>query len=172
MGRPEPSEYGPAFGRYIDLVQDENIHRALEGQFEEMISFLKTIHELEGNQRHAPYTWSVKEVVGHIADTERIFGTRALRFARADQTPLPGFDENDYARAAEFDHCKLSDLVAELESLRLSHIWMFRNLTGEAWLRTGVASQTTLSVRALAYAIVGHTKHHFDILRRRLAGIA
>lgn len=172
MQRPQPEEYGPAFGRYIELVQDENILRALEGQFEELITFLRTVHEVEGDQRHPPYTWSIKEVIGHIADTERIFGTRALRFARGDQAPLPGFDENEYAKVANFDHCKLADLVAELEALRLSHLWMFRNLEEEAWSRQGVANDTPMTVRALAYALVGHAKHHFEILRRRLAGIA
>lgn len=172
MARPEPREYGSNFGKYIERVAEDDILAAMKSQFEEVAGFLRIIDEIEGNQRHAPYTWSVKEVVGHITDAERVFGYRALRFARGDETPLPGFDENSYAKAGDFDRCRLSDLITEWEHLRLSHLAMFQNLPAEAWSRAGVASETRVTVRALAYAIVGHAKHHYAILRRRLAGIA
>jgi len=169
MQRPGPTEYGSHFGTYINLVPEEDVVGAMAAQLDEMLALLRPVPEAVGNVRHPPYTWSVKEVVGHLADSERVFGYRALRFARGDATPLPGFDENAYARMAEFDRCSLSGLVAEFEAVRRSHLSLFRHLPEPAWERRGVANNTTLSVRALAYVIVGHVRHHGVILRKRLA---
>jgi hypothetical protein len=103
-----------------------------------------------------------------MADTERIFGYRALRFARGDATPLPGFEENDYMRTAEFDHRTLRDLLGEFEHVRRSHMHLFGGLSAAAWSRIGQASGNTMSVRALAYTMVGHARHHTAILKQRL----
>jgi hypothetical protein len=168
MHRPSSTEYAPAHEKYVALVGEYDIVPALERQREEMFAFLRAIPEAQGNVRHPPYTWSIKEVVGHLTDSERVFGYRALRFARADSTPLPGFDENAYSLAAQFDRVSLAGLVSEFEALRLSHLWLFRNLPDAAWPRTGDANGTTVSVRALAYILVGHARHHLNILRRRL----
>ncbi|MFO0944682.1 MAG: DinB family protein [Planctomycetota bacterium] len=148
MPRPSASEYGSNFGNYIQLVAEEDILATMRSQGEEMVGFLRMVDEIEGNQRHPPFTWSVKEVVGHVTDTERIFGYRALRFARGDETPLAGFDENNFAKAGDFDRCSLASLVREFEHLRLSHLEMFQNLPEPAWLRTEIASETRLTVRA------------------------
>jgi len=169
MHRPSPTEYAPYFEKYISLVPEEDILSALETQLKEMITLLHAVPEAEGNMRHAPYTWSVKEVVGHLTDTERIFGYRTLRFARADSTPLPGFDENAYVRAADFDHLSLTNLLGEFEAVRRSHAYLFRSLNAAAWSRMGEANGNPVSVRALAYNIVGHARHHTAILRKRLA---
>jgi hypothetical protein len=131
---------------------------------------LRGVTEVQANTRHAPYTWSIKEVVGHLTDAERIFGYRALRIARHDPTLLSGFDENDYVRNATFDACPLSELATEFELVRRSHLCFFRHLKSEAWLRSGVANGNTVSVRALAYIIAGHERHHVAILRKRLSG--
>jgi len=170
VSRPEPTEHAPYYARYIDLVPEGDIVTTLANQLAEALPFLRGITEAQGNTRHAPYTWSVKEVVGHLTDTERIFGYRALRFARNDQTPLPGFEENDYVRNANFDACSLKSLVDEFEAVRRSHIAFFGNLSDEAWGRTGLANNSAVSVRAFAYNIAGHERHHLAILRKRLTG--
>jgi hypothetical protein len=168
MSRPEPTEHAPYWDRYIALVPEGDIVTTLANQLAETLPFLRGITEAQGNTRHAPYTWSVKEVVGHVTDTERIFGYRALRFARNDQTPLPSFEENDYVRNANFDACSLKGLVDEFEALRRSHVAFFGNLSDEAWGRTGLANNSAISVLALAYNIAGHERHHLAILRKRL----
>lgn len=166
--RPEASEYQPYFAKYVTLVPDGDIINTLERQLNETLATLHGLTEAEANTRHAPYTWSIKEVVGHLTDAERIFGYRALRFARGDATALPGFDENDYVRHANFDARPFSELLSEYEMLRRSHISMFRGLDDAAWLRTGIANGHPISVRALAYNIAGHELHHGAILRKRL----
>src|SRR5262249_8083458 len=123
----------------------------------------------EGPARPPPYTWSIKEVVGHLADTERVMGYRALRFARGDATPLPGFDENEYAKIANFDRLPLPALVSELDVVRRSHLILFPNMPADAWDRGGEANQNHVTVRALAYILVGHGRHHTAIVRKRLA---
>src|SRR5262249_15927998 len=125
----------------------------------------------EGPARPPPYTWSIKEVVGHLADTERVMGYRALRFARGDTTPLPGFDENEYAKVASFDRLSLPALVGELEIVRRSHVSLFRNLPVEAGDRGGGGNANRVTVRALAYILVGHGRHHTAILLKRLATV-
>jgi hypothetical protein len=169
MNRPNSTEYNPYYDQYIKLVPEGDILAAMESQLGETLGVLEGVTEAQGNTRHPPYTWSVKEVVGHLADTERIMGYRALRFARGDGTPLPGFDENVFVRAGDFDRTKLRDLVSQFEAIRRSHLLLFRSLSDEAWLRSGEANGNAVSVRALAYIMVGHARHHTGILRKRLA---
>jgi hypothetical protein len=169
MPRPDPAEFAPYYGKYVELVPEEDVVSAMRSDLAGALSFLSGVPESEACLRHPPYTWSVKEVVGHLTDSERIFGYRALRFARDDSTPLPGFDENAYARVAEFDRQPLSDLVAEFEAVRRSHVSLFGHLAESAWTRRGTANGTGVTVRALAYIIVGHQRHHFGILRNRLS---
>jgi hypothetical protein len=169
MRKPDSTEYAPYYGKYVALVPEENILAVLEAQLDDMMAFLSTVPDHQGNTRHAPYTWSIKEVVGHLIDTERIFVYRALRFARGDATPLPGFDENAYARVASFDRLALRDLIAEFDCARRSHLWLFKNLPDEAWSRSGEANGNSVTVQALAYIIVGHARHHTGILRKRLS---
>jgi hypothetical protein len=169
MQRPASTEYAAYYGKYIDLVPEADVVAALAAQLDEVLPFLRSVPEAQGNVRHPPYTWSIKEVVGHLTDCERVFGYRALRFARGDATALPGFDETAYARAAESDRRPLADLVAEFEALRRSHVLFFRNLPDAAWSRSGEANGNRVTVRAAAYILVGHTRHHAAILRKRLA---
>jgi DinB family protein len=170
MARPSPSEYAQPYEAYVKLVPETDIVEALQSQGETTQAFLRGVPELEAGRRHAPYTWSVKQVVGHVADAERIFGARALRFARNDPTPLPGFDENPYVDEGHFDDRTLADIARELELIRLSHVQLFRGLRDDAWSRSGIASTHLITVRALAYVIAGHERHHISILRKRLAG--
>ncbi|PYO06808.1 MAG: DinB family protein [Gemmatimonadetes bacterium] len=120
-----------------------------------------------GTYRYAPEKWSVNEVIGHLIDSERIFGARALRFARNDPAPLPGFEQDDYVRNSTFDAYPLSELASELEIVRQSTIFLFRHIDEQAWTRRGVANNAEVSVRALAYIIAGHELHHREVLRSR-----
>jgi hypothetical protein len=136
---------------------------------EDTLALLRRTSEEVANTRHPPYTWSIKEVVGHLTDTERVFGHRALRFARGDQTPLPGFDENNYVRAANFDAQPMAALLDQFEQVRRSHLLFFGHLPEEAWERGGVANNNAVTVRALAYIIAGHERHHAAIVAKRLS---
>jgi len=168
LSKPDPTEYAPNLGAYIDLVPEGDVLTILERQIEDTIALLRDLPEKEAETRHAPYTWSIKQVVGHLTDCERIFGVRALRFARNDPTALPGFDENPYVEAAHFDTRALSCLVQELEFLRRSHLLFFGGLHDAAWLRCGIANGHPVTVRALAYTMAGHERHHVNIVRKRL----
>jgi hypothetical protein len=169
VSRPDPGEYAPFYETYVGLVPDGDLLEILDRQVRDTLGLLQGVTEAEAETRHAPYTWSVKEVVGHLADAERIFGVRALCFAREDPTELPGFDENRYVLRASFDARPLADLAEEFEAVRRSHLALFRGLDREAWLRGGVANGSRVTVRALAYIIAGHERHHVQILRKRLS---
>ena len=170
MQPPTAAEYAPYYQKYMSLVPDDDIVAALEAQLGELLTLLRPVAEAQAVVLHPPYTWTVKEVVGHLNDTERVFGYRALRFARGDRTPLPGFEENDYAREGQFNRIPLASLLSEFEGLRRSHVWLFRSLPEAAWTRGGEANANPVTVRALAYIMVGHVRHHTAILRKRLGG--
>lgn len=170
MSRPGADEHAPYHLTYLANIPEEDILPAMEAQLGRTLALLRGVDERTSLVRHAPYTWSVREVVGHITDTERVFGYRALHIARGDAAPIPGFDENAYARVAESDRIPLAKLTDEFEAVRRSNLLMFRHLKDEDWLRRGTANNATVSVRALAYMIVGHERHHVAILRQRLAG--
>ena len=167
--RPEATEYGPGFGNYIELVPPCHLPSFLDAQLAELKGLLDGLPERDSLLHHAPFTWSIREVVGHMTDCERVFGYRALRIARNDATPLAGFEEQSYMQYANFDRWPLSELLAEFEHLRNSHMIMLTHLEPEAWLRRGVVSDAPMTVRAMAYSIAGHAKHHLDILHKRLA---
>ena len=165
--RPEPTEHAPYYGKYIALVPENDAVAALENQIAEALGVLRTIPEAKGDHRYGPDKWTIKEVLGHLADGERVFAYRALRFARKDQTPLPGFEENDYVPAGNFGARSLADLIGELQVVRGATITLFRSLDADAWSRDGEASNNRMSVRALAYVIAGHGRHHMEILKTR-----
>jgi hypothetical protein len=169
MHRPASTEYAPDYGKYLALVPEDDVLPALEAQLADTLALLRTVPENQGNVRHPPYTWSIKELVGHLTDSERVFGYRALRFARDDATPLAGFDENVYVRTAEFDRVPLQELVNEFEAVRRANLYFWRTLDEAAWSRGGKANDTPVTVRALAFIIVGHGRHHTAILRQRLS---
>jgi hypothetical protein len=163
--KPEADEHAAYYSRYIDLVPDGDILGTLAGQIGVTLTELRQISDADSLLRYAPGKWSVREVVGHMIDTERIFGYRALRFARSDKTPLPGFEQDDYIAAANFDERPWADLIDEFYAVRRSNLAMFRGLTPEAWLRQGTASDNAMSVRAAAYVIAGHERHHLGVIR-------
>lgn len=165
--QPDTNEYATYYGKYISLVPVGDVVETLRRQLDETLSLLLSLNEDQAASRYAPDKWSIKEVVGHIIDTERIFAHRAFRFARNDQQPLPGFEQDGYVAAAAFDNRRLSDLAAEFEHLRRANLYLFSSLDEAAWLRRGVASETEVSVRALAYIMAGHEAHHMQIVRER-----
>jgi len=170
--RPEATEYAPYYGKYVSLVAGDDILAALSDQLSVTLALLGSVPESQAGFRYAAGKWSMKELLGHVIDGERIFAYRALRFARNDRTPLPGFEQDDYIRNASFDACSLAALAAEFESVRRATLFLFRHLDGEAWMRRGVASESEVSVRALAYMIAGHELHHVGILRDRYLSAA
>jgi hypothetical protein len=167
IDRPDETEYVPYYSKYISLVADGDVLAALEAQIAETLALLRSIPESQAGFRYAPDKWSMKELVGHLIDSERIFAYRALRFARNDKTPLPGYEQDDYIRNASFDNCSLADLAAEFESVRRATLYLFKHLDREAWTRRGLANDSEASVRAIAYIIAGHELHHREILRTR-----
>ena len=165
--RPATSEYVSFYEGYIALVPDGDVTVTLETQMVETQALLRSLPASVATYRYAPDKWSVNELVGHLIDSERNFAFRALRFARNDPTPLPGFDQNDYVRNATFDAHPLADLATELEAVRQSTLLLFRHMDEAAWTRRGIANNAEVSVRALAYIIAGHERHHREILLAR-----
>lgn len=164
---PDPSEYAPFYAGYVSRVPDGDVVALLETQMTETAAFLAGLTEAQGEHRYAPGKWSVKEVVGHICDAERVFSYRILRFARGDTTPLPGFDENLWVPQAGCDRRSLADLAAELRSVRGATLALVRSLDAAAVARGGTASSHPITVRALIYIAAGHEGHHLAILRER-----
>lgn len=166
-GRPGLNEHLPYFSQYIDLVSDGDIVDLLAYQLNATCTLLASLSPTQVAFRPKPEDWNILEVIGHIADTERVFAYRALRIARNDSTPLPGFDQDLFVANANFASRPLSDLLEELTTVRRATLAFFRTLDGEAWLRLGTASNHPTSVRALAYGIAGHELHHVDDFRQR-----
>ena len=168
---PEKSEYAPFYQGYVSLVTETDIVSALHSQIAEFDNLLAGISDEKSAFAYAEGKWSVAELLGHIIDGERVFSYRALRISRGDQTPLASFEENSYVANSNFRATKLAELLEEFSLLRQSNVLMFKNLPAEAWSRTGTASSAAVSVRALAFIMVGHARHHLNILRERY-GIA
>ena len=167
IAAPEASEYAPYYGQYISLVGGNDILRTLEEQGRETVTLLSNVSEDQGGHRYAPEKWSVKEVIGHVTDAERIFAYRALRIARHDRTPIEGFEQDDYVRTGQFSGRTLAGLIEEFAAVRRASILLFQGLDGEAWLRRGIANQKEISVRAIAYLAAGHELHHRRILQEK-----
>jgi hypothetical protein len=166
-GVPDASEYAPYYGRYISLVRAGDILAALEEQPRETQKLLSGLSETQGHYRYAPGKWSVKELLGHLIDTERVFAYRALRIARNDRTPLAGFEQDDYVRQGNFEVQPLANLIEEFACVRRASLFLFQQLSAEAWMRRGIADQKEISVRALAYIIAGHELHHRQVLKEK-----
>ncbi len=174
VGRPEPDEIPSHYVGYIKRVPELDPVTACAAQIEDTATLLRGLSETDAMYRYDRGKWSIKEVVGHLADIERIMAYRALRIARGDTTPLPGFDENAYVPVAKFDDRSLADLVGELRTARAATLALLRTFDTDAWRRRGTASGKPVSVRALAFMLPGHERHHVEILRTRyhVAGVA
>ncbi len=165
--RPESGEYAPYYEKYIQLVSGDNSVLAVQKSLDETQGLLSQIDEEKSLFRYAEGKWSIKEIVGHLIDTERIFGFRALCFARNDKNVIAGMEQDDYVRNANFDNVRFAKLAEEFRLVRGATIAMFQNFTADAWLRSGIASDNLVTVRALAFMIAGHEIHHLNILKER-----
>jgi hypothetical protein len=165
--RPAATEYAAFYEKYVALVPGNDIVSTLDAQRLQMAQLFAARSERDGNFRYAADKWTVKEVLGHITDSERIFAYRALRIARADQTPLSGFEQDDYVSAGAFGERSLADLAAEFALVRGATSALFHSLGEQAWLRRGSANKNEVTVRALAFIIAGHELHHREILKER-----
>lgn len=165
--RPGADEVPEFYARYVALVPDGDIAGTLADQLGETLQPLSVLSEDEALHRYAPGKWSIKQVVEHVSDTERVFSVRLLRFARADPTPLPGFEENAYADAAGSDARDLDALAADLRAVRAATVALVRGLAPDAFDRRGTASGVEITARAIPWIIAGHELHHRQILRER-----
>jgi len=165
--RPLPVEYAPYYDRYISLVQGNDLLATLDEQRRQTVLLLSGRSEADGDLRYAPDKWSLKEVLGHLNDTERIMAYRALRIARGDATPIEGYEQDDYVRNSPFAKRPLADLIEDYIAVRRATLSLFRNLDEPAWTRRGVANKNEVTVRALAYIIAGHELHHRRILEEK-----
>lgn len=166
-GRPTPNEAAPYYFTYIDRIASDDVVSALESQLEPALELLNTVSEERSLHRYAPDKWSVRQVLNHVSDAERVFLYRALWFARGFSDPLPSFDQNIAVPPAAADRFSWASHVEDFRAVRAATLTFFRNLPAEAWDRTGVASGNPVTVRALAYIIGGHVAHHLAVLQER-----
>ena len=168
--RPEDSEIAPHAKVYVGLVPGADVLKVLSEQIGKTTSLIRSMGEKRaGEFSYAPGKWTAKQILGHLSDTERIFSYRALRLARQDETPLPGFEQNDYVAASGANDRSLDDLLNEFRMVRESSVALFGSLPAAAWMRQGRVSDWKLSVRGIAFTTAGHELHHFKILQERYA---
>jgi hypothetical protein len=167
LQRPDTDEYGNYFARYITLVPEGDLLQLLKHQLEEVCAFGRSLTEEQGDFRYEPGKWSIKEIIGHIADTERVMSYRLLRAARGDKTPLPGFDQDLFVQGAFFERRSITNLLDEFTAVRQSTLALLASLPEEAWTRNGITRDAEMSARAYAYVIAGHALHHYTILEKK-----
>ncbi len=165
--RPGSNEHSPYYQRYIDLVPAGDILEILSRQVVETRRFLESIGEEKSKRRYAPGKWSIREVVGHLSDTERVFGYRALRFSRNDPTPLPSFEQDDFVRAGNADGRRLGGLLDEFEAVRRATLALYGGMSEEMLARGGTASGSYISVRSIPFIAAGHELHHVRVIREK-----
>ena len=167
MGLPQRTEAAPHHFTYIDLISGDDILQTMNLQLDDTAALLGGVSEEKSLHRYAPDKWSIRQVISHVNDTERVFAFRAMWFARGFSDPLPSFDQNIASNAAGADNHSLASHVQEFRKIREATLVLFRNLPAEAWVRSGVASGNSVTVNALAFLIAGHLAHHLAILRER-----
>jgi len=167
IARPAPTEYAPYYARYVNVVPDADLLDVLRRQVDETAALVAPLSDRDAEHRYAEGKWSIKEVIGHITDVERIFVCRALCFARGEPAGLPGFDENEYARRSNAGARPIRSLMDELRTVRAATVAFFAGLDQELLMRRGTANNNGYTVRAIAYIVAGHERHHAAILRER-----
>lgn len=165
--KPKVGDYDSYYQTYIDLVTGDDILKILNDQSKETQQVLDSFSQKRGDFRYAEGKWTVKEVIGHMMDVERVFAYRALSIARGEKQSLPGFEQDEYVAKANFNNRELFDITYEFRLLRESNILMFRGLDKSVWQNRGVANNCEVTVLALMYIIVGHQKHHINILKEK-----
>ncbi|AJY75406.1 DinB family protein [Paenibacillus beijingensis] len=167
LKRPSSEEYNPYFTGYISLVPEGNVTEHIASQLQVTTDLLSSLTDNEAVYRYAPEKWSLKEVIGHVTDTERVMSYRLLRISRGDTTPLPGFDQDELMKGAQYHEWSVSDLLQDYAAVRRATLTLLRGIPEEAWLRTGTVSDRNCSARALAYIIAGHELHHLNVIREK-----
>ena len=167
MSRPQPAEYDPYYEKYIFLVPEEDIIATLKRQTVDLSALFENVDEEKSTFAYADGKWTIKEILVHIIDDERIYVYRALRFARKDSTELPGFEQDDYALYSEAGKRSIENIFEEYEAVRNSTIALFNGLPENSFLRSGTANNNKATVRALAYHIAGHELHHINIIKEK-----
>ena len=167
MNRPNENEYASDYQGYVNQVSETDILMVLRAQMDDLDVLLERVAPEKETYRYAEGKWSIREIVGHLIDGERVFGYRAFSIARGEQQNLPGFDQDEYMLTAPYEHIELEDLLSELRLIRLGNIAMFRTLDEASWNRTGTANANQISVRAIAFIMAGHLRHHMNVLRER-----
>ncbi|HVT05064.1 MAG TPA: DinB family protein [Thermoanaerobaculia bacterium] len=167
MNRPDPSEYAPYYETYVSLIKSDDIESVLRAQLTDMKSLIGSAVGDKETFRYAPEKWSVRQLVGHVTDSERIFGYRALALGRGETAALPAFDETLYMANSPFAGITLTEIWSELESLRQANILMVHKFRPEDWARVGVANNNRASTRAITYVLAGHAQHHMNVLKER-----
>ena len=165
--KPSPEEFPDFYGKYIALVNSENLIEALTEQGRQFNEFIYSVPPEKFDYRYAEGKWMVKEIISHILDAERIFAYRALRFARNDKTPLSGFEENDYVLQSNAANRTMDSMLEEMTHVRCSTILLFFSFTNEMALRKGIANGREISVRSIGYIIAGHMQHHMNVIKER-----
>ena len=164
MHRPAETEYAPYYQSYVDQVSEEEILPVMRAQLDDLDLLLGKVAPERETYRYAEGKWSIREIAGHLIDGERVFGYRLLCIARGETQNLPGFDQNDYMLTAPYDGIQLEDLLSEFRLVRLANIAMLRSLDEESWNRTGTANDNQITVKALAFIMAGHVRHHMRVL--------
>lgn len=167
ISKPQPGMFKPFSAAYINLVDDNITVDALPAEFDDMKSFLLSIPEEKWNYRYAEGKWTLKEMLVHMIDTERIFSYRALRMARNDSTPLPGFEQDDYVPFSNANGRNYNELIEEFEAVRRSTYLLFRSFDNSVWDRYTAVDNHPVSVRTILYLVIGHAKHHLKIIREK-----
>lgn len=168
LSKPTPNEYHEYYRGYIEQIPDDQCLALLESQVEELRDFFSSVVEEDASIVHVPYTWTIKQVVGHLIDVERIFADRLHRFSSGETQPQPGMDQDAYIANQDFDSPTLKSLIDELIFCRQANLLMVRRIRPDAWNRRGIASSCLVSTRALVWMLVGHFNHHLAIIRKRL----
>jgi DinB family protein len=167
MNRPLESEYAPFYRGYVAQIGEQEILPVLRSQLDHLDVLLGQVTPERETYAYAEAKWSIRELAGHLIDAERVFGYRSFCIARGETRNLPGFDEKEYMLSAPYNQIDLEDLLSELRLVRLANIAMLRNLDDQAWMRVGTANDAQVSVRALAFIMAGHVRHHMGVLRER-----
>jgi hypothetical protein len=165
--RPSETEYAPFYATYVSLVPETDVLAVLDTQAAELRRIARAVSPEKETYRYAPGKWSLRELFGHLSDGERVFGHRAFCISRGEQAALPGFDEQTYVANAGYERRQLAELAEEFETLRKLNLSLLRRLAADDWKRSGVANGKPVSVRALAFVMAGHVRHHLGIVRSR-----
>jgi len=167
MNRPTETEYASYYQSYVNQVSETDIMAVLRSEIDDLDVLLNRVPAEKETYAYAEGKWTIREIIGHLIDGERVFGYRALCIARGEKQNLPGFEQDDYLRTSPYNRVELEELLSELRLVRLSNIAMFRTLDEEAWNRVGLANNNEVTVRALAFIMAGHLRHHMKVLRER-----